>query len=80
MRELDYKNKIIHILFADDLLLFAYGDLDSMKELMLHFAEFSQCSGLVVNCDKSELYYDDIGDEVKQQIREFLNMPEGVRL
>lgn len=49
--------KLTHISFADDLLLFARGDLNSISALNQCFAQFSMASGLQANLDKSSLYF-----------------------
>lgn len=46
------KNKITHLLFADDLLLFSFGDVPSMHALVESFYKFSKASELVANLDK----------------------------
>ena len=50
------KLAITHLCFADDLLLFSRGDLESIKMLQRCFSEFSQASGLQANLTKSSIY------------------------
>ena len=50
------KLDITHLCFEDDLLLFARGDLDSVKAMQLCFSQFSQASGLQANLSKSSIY------------------------
>ncbi|XP_069151992.1 secreted RxLR effector protein 78-like [Solanum lycopersicum] len=42
--------------YLNDLLLFARGDLDSVKAMQLCFSQFSQASGLQANLSKSSIY------------------------
>ncbi|XP_074361988.1 uncharacterized protein LOC141702189 [Apium graveolens] len=60
--------KLHHIIFADDIFLFSYGNLESVSALMQGFNKFSYISGLVVNVDKSQCFYANVCDEVVQQI------------
>ena len=50
------KLEITHLCFADDLLMFARGDLESVKGMQLCFSQFSQASGLQENLSKSSIY------------------------
>ncbi|XP_058723307.1 uncharacterized protein LOC131595077 [Vicia villosa] len=51
------KLKITHICFADDLLLFSRGDVESVKGLMQKFNEFSAATGLKANPSKCRIYF-----------------------
>ncbi|XP_074315726.1 uncharacterized protein LOC141651935 [Silene latifolia] len=46
-----------HLLFADDLLLFSKGDEVSIMWLLRAFSTFSIASGLALNKDKSDIYF-----------------------
>jgi len=46
-------NKMVHMMFADDLIVFSAADRLTVHELMLAFEKFSKCSGLKANKDKS---------------------------
>ncbi|XP_042041255.1 uncharacterized protein LOC121786687 [Salvia splendens] len=48
--------KITHLAFADDLMLFSRGDYMSMPILVDAMEEFSGCAGLEINKDKSNLF------------------------
>ncbi|XP_074266789.1 uncharacterized protein LOC141590074 [Silene latifolia] len=52
--------KLSHLCFADDLIMFCRGDRVSIKVLLRAFATFSSVSGLEMNCDKSEIYFNGI--------------------
>ncbi|XP_049362756.1 uncharacterized protein LOC125827501 [Solanum verrucosum] len=51
------KLDITHLCFADDLLIFSRGDLNSIKALQRFFSQFSQASGLQANLNKSSIYF-----------------------
>ena len=72
------KLDVTHLCFADDLLLFARGDLESVKAIQLFFSHFSQASGLQANLNKSSIYCGGVQREVRQQIVQQLgyNMEE----
>ncbi|XP_019241129.1 PREDICTED: uncharacterized protein LOC109221121 [Nicotiana attenuata] len=48
---------ITHMSFADDLLLFAKGDLSSIVTMYNYFSQFSEASGLQANLGKSLVYF-----------------------
>ncbi|XP_074300723.1 uncharacterized protein LOC141632032 [Silene latifolia] len=49
--------KLTHLCFADDLLMFSRGDRTSIKVLLRAFASFSCSSGLEMNTEKSDIYF-----------------------
>lgn len=57
------KLNLIHVCFADDLLLFARGDSSSVRELFSAFRLFS-ASGLRANVSKSSIYFGGVKVEV----------------
>ena len=62
------KLDITHLCFADDLLMIARGDLESVKAIQLCFSQFSQSSKLQANLSKSSIYYGGVQQEVKNKI------------
>ena len=72
------KLDITRLCFADDLLMLARGDLESVKAIQLCFSQFSQASGLQANLSKSSIYCGGVQQEVKNQIVQQLgyNMEE----
>lgn len=64
------KCKITHLAFADDLMLFGRGDFMSMKVLADTLKEFSKCSGLEINQDKSNIFAGGVHMEELDRIRE----------
>jgi hypothetical protein len=50
--------KIEHFIFADDLLVFSKGDLQSLAAILQVFQEFEALSGLSISQEKkSKLYF-----------------------
>ncbi|XP_074305057.1 putative mitochondrial protein AtMg01250 [Silene latifolia] len=52
--------KLNHLCFADDLLMFCRGNRTSIKVLLRAFATFSYSSGLEMNNEKSDIYFNGI--------------------
>lgn len=63
--------------FADDLLLFARGDVQSIQQLMDVLDKFANVSGLQANQLKSCLYFGGVSEVVKQDILKVSGMVEG---
>ncbi|MDV3188749.1 MAG: reverse transcriptase domain-containing protein [Candidatus Phytoplasma australasiaticum] len=59
---------ITHLSYADDLLLFSRGDLESIKSIQNCFTQFFQASGLQANLQKSSIYFGGVNPMVRQQI------------
>uniref|UniRef100_A0A0V0HSC7 Putative ovule protein n=1 Tax=Solanum chacoense TaxID=4108 RepID=A0A0V0HSC7_SOLCH len=59
---------ITHLCFADDLLIFSRGDMESIKALQKCFSTFSQASGLQANLNKSSIYFEGVATRDKQQV------------
>ncbi|GKC34383.1 RNA-directed DNA polymerase, eukaryota, reverse transcriptase zinc-binding domain protein, partial [Tanacetum coccineum] len=49
--------KITHVCFADDLIVFCHGDTTSVKVIKKTMEEFSKCSGLIPNKQKSTILF-----------------------
>ncbi|XP_020271107.1 uncharacterized protein LOC109846292 [Asparagus officinalis] len=71
------KLKISHLIFADDLLLFAKGDLYSIQKLYQCVKDFSDTTGLEANLDKCSIYFGGVDDAIKTEIKDFLGFSEG---
>ncbi|XP_074298560.1 uncharacterized protein LOC141629460 [Silene latifolia] len=56
--------KLTHLSFADDLLLFCRGDRRSIIVILRAFATFSSASGLDMNCEKSDIYFNGVPRDV----------------
>ncbi|KAL9226092.1 hypothetical protein vseg_001942 [Gypsophila vaccaria] len=60
--------KLTHLLFDDDLLMFSRGDHTSIMLIMRVLATFATTSGLRVNAAKSEVVFNGVTYELKQDI------------
>ncbi|GJV26066.1 hypothetical protein Tco_1378761 [Tanacetum coccineum] len=68
---------IINVCFADDLLLFARGDVDSAKAIMDSLNEFKAVSGLVPSIPKSTAFFCNVLNHVKIGILNIMSFFEG---
>ncbi|XP_020259105.1 uncharacterized protein LOC109835548 [Asparagus officinalis] len=71
------KLKISHLVFADDLLLFSKGDLNSVLKLNQCLKEFSSVTGLEPNSDKCHVFFGGVHEATKVSIKELLGIAEG---
>ncbi|KAJ0540263.1 putative RNA-directed DNA polymerase [Helianthus annuus] len=69
--------RIINICFADDLFLFARGDHGSAKVILEAINGFKNMSGLVPSMSKSTVFFANVPNSVKQQIRNTMPFEEG---
>ncbi|XP_074278479.1 uncharacterized protein LOC141602068 [Silene latifolia] len=69
--------KLTHLLFADDLLMFSKGDVQSIMLILRVLATFSGSSGLKVNASKSEVVYNGVPDSLKLDIAQVSGFQEG---
>ena len=63
------KMRIINICFADDILLFARGDVESVKIVMQAVKTFSNAIGLYVSEQKSKVFFGGVEEMTKQEIQ-----------
>ncbi|GJX00618.1 putative RNA-directed DNA polymerase [Tanacetum coccineum] len=63
--------------FADDLFLFAHGDVSSATVIMEALEEFKQVSGLVPSLPKSTAYFCNVLNHIKLAILQILPFAEG---
>ncbi|XP_074305781.1 uncharacterized protein LOC141641002 [Silene latifolia] len=68
---------LTHLCFADDLLMFCRGDRGSITVLLRAFATFSKASGLVMNCEKSDIYFNGVRAEEVHYILNISGFREG---
>ena len=68
---------ITHLLFADDVLLFAHGDIPSIRHIMDSVDLFSRISGLSASFDKSSVFFSNCKSEVVSWFQTHHNMPIG---
>ena len=72
------KQKIINICFADDLIMFARGDVQSAKVIMEALEEFKCVSGLIPSIPKSTIFFCNVLDHVKSSILQLMPFEEGM--
>ncbi|GKB48166.1 RNA-directed DNA polymerase, eukaryota, reverse transcriptase zinc-binding domain protein [Tanacetum coccineum] len=68
--------KIIHVCFADDLLVLCHSDVDSIKAVKDSIDEFGRCSGLLPNFQKSTIFFGNV-KEVQEEIIKNLPSKKG---
>ena len=71
------KLSITHLMFADDLLIFARADAGSLQHIFDAFSKFSHASGLEENLDKSNLYIAGISGEQRDVLQQIVSVPLG---
>ncbi|GKA33802.1 putative reverse transcriptase domain, reverse transcriptase zinc-binding domain protein [Tanacetum coccineum] len=67
------RQEIINVCFADDLFMFSYANVDSVKVISDALQKFKNCSGLVPSLPKSTAFFANVGIEVKNQIMEMMH-------
>ncbi|XP_039004076.1 uncharacterized protein LOC120131037 [Hibiscus syriacus] len=63
------KISLTHLCFADDLMLFCYGSLDSVLGVVSVLNKFYEMSGLMLNVSKTEIYTCGVNNGVLEQIK-----------
>ncbi|XP_021993761.1 uncharacterized protein LOC110890459 [Helianthus annuus] len=71
------KQKIVSLCFADDLFLFACGEVRSVNCIMESLSGFSKMSGLKLNISKSIVHFCNIPNHVKGAILNLMPFMEG---
>ncbi|GJX93922.1 hypothetical protein Tco_0348508 [Tanacetum coccineum] len=71
------KLELVNLYFADDLFLFAHGDVHSATVIMEALNEFKLDSGLVLSIPKSTVYFCNVLNQVKLGILNILPFEEG---
>ncbi|GKE00043.1 RNA-directed DNA polymerase, eukaryota, reverse transcriptase zinc-binding domain protein [Tanacetum coccineum] len=69
--------KPTHLIFADDLMLFSNGDNVSVSILKKALEEFSKVSGLVLNLEKSVVFFGKVPSHIKRSILKVMPFFEG---
>ncbi|XP_059669114.1 uncharacterized protein LOC132314246 [Cornus florida] len=72
------KLSITHLAFADDLLLFSFGNLAFVTVLHNVLTRFLQWSGLSINCSKSHVFFSGVDNQTKVAILNLLLFDAGV--
>ncbi|CAA7027691.1 unnamed protein product [Microthlaspi erraticum] len=71
------ESKLTHLCFADDLLIFTEGTLDSVQNVLQILHEFQQRSGLAVSIQKSSFFASGVPQEDCDLIKFSTGMPQG---
>uniref|UniRef100_A0A803QZN5 Reverse transcriptase domain-containing protein n=1 Tax=Cannabis sativa TaxID=3483 RepID=A0A803QZN5_CANSA len=69
--------KIVNLCFADDLILFSKGNIQSVQILKDIMNEFYATSGLAINTNKSQIYLGRVESKAKHEILREINLSEG---
>ncbi|KAJ6989648.1 hypothetical protein NC653_018206 [Populus alba x Populus x berolinensis] len=70
------QNKITHLCFADDLMMFCHADLASIIVLKSSLDIFSKLSGLTINHAKSSLFLAGVDDSLRSNIKDNIGIHE----
>nr|GEW13022.1 hypothetical protein [Tanacetum cinerariifolium] len=68
---------LVNVCFADDLFIFARGDVNSAKVIMESLDEFKNVSGLVPSLPKSTAFFCNVPSHVMQAILQIMPFSEG---
>jgi hypothetical protein len=71
------KLNLTHLAFADDVLLFCRGDLQSVEKLFEAFNAFSDATGLVMNPRKCKASFGGVEDDQKNKVLQTTGFTEG---
>ncbi|XP_022031917.1 uncharacterized protein LOC110932977 [Helianthus annuus] len=71
------KQQIVNLCFADDLFLFARGDVNSAKCIMASLSKFTNMSGLVPSVQKSTVFFCNVTHPLKTAILSVMPFVEG---
>ncbi|XP_010419047.1 PREDICTED: uncharacterized protein LOC104704705 [Camelina sativa] len=66
--------KLTHLFFADDLLIFLEGSMDSLRGVMTILETFEKLSGLGMNIVKTSMFCSELSDDTLDQISSTFNL------
>ncbi|XP_056841874.1 uncharacterized protein LOC130495007 [Raphanus sativus] len=72
-----HKTRLTHLSFADDLLIFIDGSLESVQRVLQILHEFEKRSGLAVSLQKSSFFASGVSEQELQAIQVSTGMPCG---
>lgn len=70
--------RLTHLFFADDVLLFSHGDVDSISHLMSSLERFGNLSGLTASINKSTSFFCNCEPETIEWFDLNYSMPRGL--
>ena len=62
------KLNLTHLIFANDLMMFCKGDVQSVSRIIEALQHFSSVTGLVANMEKSNIFMAGVNDITKKQL------------
>lgn len=68
---------ISHLVFADDILMFCYGDSSSVESLLQGLNFFASCSGLIPNVHKSQCFFSSMNSDIVDHILSISGFQQG---
>ncbi|XP_050211753.1 uncharacterized protein LOC126661914 [Mercurialis annua] len=71
-------SNINHLMFADGFLLFCHGNMESINFLNQNLFHFKDSSGLEINPNKSQVFFCNVNNTVKDMIMSTLRFKEGI--
>lgn len=71
------KLQLTHLVFADDLLIFCKGELDSFKMLLDAVNLFSTISGLQLNKEKCTAFFGNVSNDIRGSVIQYSGFVEG---
>ncbi|XP_028090262.1 uncharacterized protein LOC114290524 [Camellia sinensis] len=71
------KTKIVNLCFADDLMIFSKGDVNTVRMIMVGLEEFSSLSGLTPNPSKSNVFFSGCNKKLRDDILQIASFSEG---
>nr|KAJ0198574.1 hypothetical protein LSAT_V11C700342390 [Lactuca sativa] len=71
------EQKITHLCFADDLMVFCHGNSGSIKVVKKAMDDFANSAGLVPNLTKSHIFFGNVKEPFKRKILRILPFVEG---
>ena len=74
------KDKISHLCFADDLMIFSKGDVNSIRMIRTVLTKFQDLSGVYPNPKKSDIFLNGPLNAERDQIFVFLGLERGSSL
>ncbi|CAH1444098.1 unnamed protein product [Lactuca virosa] len=69
--------KITHLCFADDLMLFCHGNTGSIRIVKKAMDEFAGTAGLIPNLSKSHIFFGNVKEPLNRRILDVLPFVEG---
>uniref|UniRef100_A0A803PRQ9 Reverse transcriptase domain-containing protein n=1 Tax=Cannabis sativa TaxID=3483 RepID=A0A803PRQ9_CANSA len=69
--------RLTNLCFADDLVIFCKGNINSVRLIFEAFSKFCNDTGLSTNSSKSQIYFGGVREEIKALILDIVKIEEG---